>query len=143
MKDRDELWDDLSDDPDFLSLSDEEKERLLSLMERMLEMGIFAVYGLEDDEEEVLFNCSDYLYRCKAQCCTFHFALTKEEVKKGIIKYNKKRPFFIAREEDGYCPHLDRSTLKCKIWKDRPLRCRRYDCREDKDVWPDGFPPPD
>ena len=67
--------------------------------------------------------------------------LTKDEVEAGYVQYNEERPFFIARSpDDGYCPHMDRETYACKVYENRPLRCRRYDCRDDSEVWPDGVP---
>lgn len=128
-----------SDDPDYLALSDEEKQRIVSVMEKMLKMGIGAVYGLEDEDvPDADVDCEERIRQCNAICCTYTFALTKEEVQKGRIKHDAARPFFIARDADGYCPHLDRSTIKCTVWAERPLRCRRYDCRKDSQVWPEG-----
>jgi len=128
-----------SRDDESLLLSDEEMRRIRAVMEKMLEMGIAAVYGEEDTAvPDADVDCESRLGRCRAKCCTFTFALTKEEVKKGHVIHNPERPFFIKREEDGYCPHLERSSLQCGIWEDRPLRCRRYDCTEDPQVWPDG-----
>jgi len=107
-------------------------------MIKTLEMGIGVVYGQEDEGiPDAVVDCDARLQQCRSICCTFQFALTKEEVQKGKIKYDPKRPFFIARDEDGYCPHLDRQTLKCTIWSDRPLRCRRYNCTNDPYVWPE------
>jgi Fe-S-cluster containining protein len=98
-------------------------------MNKMLEMGITAVYGREEEGiPDTVLNCDLRLDKCRARCCTYTFALTKEEVMKGLIRYDPARPFFIARDSDGYCAHLDRTTLECTAWKDRPLRCRRYDC---------------
>ena len=135
-----DIYKDLSDDPDFLSLSDKEKGKLVSIMERMLEMGIGAVYGVEEEgEPDADVNCTERIKYCKAVCCTFTFALTKEEVQKRHIKHNTQRPFFIARDDDKYCPHLNRNTFQCSIWVERPLRCRRYDCRCDPDIWPQGI----
>src|SRR4030042_6442885 len=121
-----------------LILSEEEKAYIKKMLERLMELGIGVVYGDEDDTEEtVLMNCEARKELCRAVCCSFIFALTKEETNKGTIKWNPKRPFFIARDEDGYCPHLDRESLMCKIWEDRPERCRKYDCRNDPNVWAD------
>jgi len=133
----------LADDPEFRALSPEQRERLVSVMEKMLEMGVCAVYGDEsDDAPDSPWECNAYLHRCQAKCCTFSFALTKEEVDRGGIRHNPDRRFFIARDGDGYCPHLDRATLQCLVWEQRPLRCRRYDCQGDTNVWPDGVPRP-
>jgi Fe-S-cluster containining protein len=56
------------------------------------------------------------------------------------VQYSRRRPYFIARDADGYCPHLDRRTLACTVREERPLRCRRYDCRDDPGIWPEGVP---
>jgi len=116
-------------------LSDEEKEKILSLMQKMMDIGICAVYGQEDEGlPDAKADCEANLKSCRAICCTFHFALTKEEVQKGHLKHNPSRPFFIARDTDGYCGHIERSTLRCTVWPERPLRCRRYDCKKDPQV---------
>jgi len=119
-------------------VSEEERADIKKMIERLMEKGFFVVYGDEADEEKtVLFDPGGRKELCKAICCSSVFALTKKEVEKGIIKWNPKRPYFIARDEDGYCPHLDRKSLLCKIWEDRPERCRKYDCRKDQNVWID------
>ncbi len=128
-----EIPEELAEDPEFLALSGEEKQHLIAVMEKMLEMGIGAIYGEEEEEEpEAAVDCNSEIAECRARCCTYHFALTKTEVEKGHIRHNPKRPFFIARDADGYCPHLDRRTLRCRIWTERPLRCRRYDCTREE-----------
>ncbi len=124
---------------DYISLTGEEDKKLSPLLKKMLEMGMGAVYGVEDEgvpDAEVY--CEERLKECKSKCCTFQFALTKEEVRKGRVLYEKNRPYFIARDSDGYCPHLDRNSLVCTVYEERPLRCRRYDCRDDPDVRPPG-----
>lgn len=120
-------------------ISEEERAHLKKILEKLMELGVGAVYGDEDDEEEPIeYDHAGMIDVCRAICCSFIFALTKEEVEKGVIKWNPKRPYFIARDEkDGYCPHLDRKTLRCEIYGDRPLRCKKYDCRNDPNVWVD------
>ena len=138
-----ELDEDFKDDPDYQALSRDEKVRIVRVLEKMMEMGIGAVYGDEDDDAaDADVPCGSLVKHCRAKCCSFIFALTKDEVNDGVIQYNREKPFFIARDEDGYCPHLDRDNLACKVWHNRPLRCRRYDCRGDREVWPDGLPAP-
>jgi hypothetical protein len=135
-------WDEeFADDPDYQAMSPEQRRKLFSIMEKMIDMGMAAVYG--DEEEGVPdapVDCARCVPHCKAKCCTFIFALTKDEVASGDVRYNPDRPYFIARDEDGYCPHMDRETYGCKVWEARPLRCRRYDCRDDENVWPEGVP---
>ena len=43
-------------------------------------------------------------------------------------------------DEDGYSPHMDRLTFGCMTWEQRALRCRRYDCHDDENIWPNGIP---
>ncbi len=132
-----ELDEDFKDDPDYQALSDEEKLRIINVMDKMMAMGMAAVYGDEsDDIADGKIDCSRYLNQCQAKCCSFIFALTKDEVAAGHIRYNKDKPYFIARDADGLCPHLDRQTLQCDIWEKRPLRCRRYDCSRDETETP-------
>lgn len=112
-----------------INIPEEEINRAVSAMMKTLEMGICVVYGDEDiGLPDVVVDCDTHLDKCKAICCSFQFALTKEEVQSGHIKHDVKRPFFIARDIDKYCHHLNRHTLRCDIWNDRPLRYRRYDC---------------
>jgi hypothetical protein len=120
-----------------LPISEDEKDRLVSIMIKTMEMGIGAVYGQEDSGPDAVVDCGSRLPWCRSICCTFNFALTKDEVKEGLIEHNPDRPFFIAREKDGYCPHLERDTLRCSVWSGRPLRCRKYDCTGDPDVRPE------
>jgi len=119
-------------------IPEEERQRIVSALIKMMEMGMGAVYGDEDDGvPDAQVDCDALMSRCRAKCCTLTFALTKEEVGEGKIRHNPERPYFIARDEDGYCPHLERSTFRCSVWEDRPLRCRRYSCANDPIVWPD------
>jgi len=119
-------------------LPPEELARLRGMLERLMELGIGVVYGQEEEGGgDAAVDCGRRLALCRAACCTFHFALTREEARSGRIAHDPARPFFIKREADGYCAHMDRETLRCAIWSERPARCRRYDCRTDPDVWKD------
>lgn len=133
-----------ADDPDFLAIPEAKRPRVLEMLaafEKTLEKGVAAIYGDEpEDAPDADVPCARYLDKCRARCCTLIFALTQDEVKLGVARFNPDRPYFIARDPDGYCPHLDRGTLACGIWQQRPLRCRRYDCRNDASIWPEGCP---
>ncbi len=122
---------------DDQELSEEQRAYIQKMLERLMELGIGAVYGVEEANDEVMIDHGERLSICRAVCCSFIFALTKEEVQKGHVQWNRKRPYFIARDEDGFCPHLDRETFRCNIWEERPERCRQYDCRKDPNVWLD------
>jgi hypothetical protein len=127
-----------SQQDDEVVLSEDEKRDSVKMLERLMELGLLEVWGDEDDlEEKVLLDCEDRKQCCRAICCSFIFALTKEEQQKGTIQWNPKRPYFIARDNDGYCPHLDRISLKCTIWEERPRRCQKYNCGKELNVWID------
>jgi Fe-S-cluster containining protein len=119
-------------------LTEEQREYIKKMIEKLMEKQILVVYGDEDNTEEItIFGDEERRHICGSICCSFTFALTKRDVEEGFARWNPKRPYFIAREADGYCPHLDRKTLLCTIWEHRPERCRKYDCRNDNTVWID------
>ena len=119
--------------PDFAPLSKEEREKIMEIALKRVVMINGKVYGLEDDAEpDAVVDCASITARCKAFCCTYVFALTQEEAKKGFYKYNAEKPFYIARDADGYCSYLDHTTFNCSIHDKRPLRCRKYACPHGK-----------
>lgn len=140
---------------------------LHSLLELMISKGIIRLHELEERKSEITkyfeekgqnsakihlvetadkyqfksdvqIDCENRIHLCKASCCKLWFALSKQDLDEGIVKWNYYRPYEIARHEDGYCSHLDKSNkCSCKIYHNRPLVCRSYDCREDKRIWLD------
>lgn len=146
MKDNETIdWaEEFADDPDFLAIPEARRPRVLEMLaafEKTLERGVAAIYGDESAmEPDAKVNCAKHIGTCQSRCCTLIFALTPAEVALGVIKHNPDRPYFIARDDDGLCPHLDRKSLQCQVWEQRPLRCKRYDCHDNKTFWPDGRP---
>jgi len=119
--------------PDFPPLSKEEREKIMETTLKRIVMINGKVFGLEEDaEQDVVVDCASITATCKAFCCTYVFALTQEEAKKGFYKYNAEKPFYIARDADGYCPYIDRTTFNCSIHDKRPVRCRKYACPQAK-----------
>jgi Fe-S-cluster containining protein len=109
--------------------SREEKGKLLSVALKNMVMIEGELYGLEDDSEPDAFvDCVSKISSCRARCCSYEFALTQQEVKKGFYKYNPSRPYYMAKDTDGFCPYLDRATFFCSIHDIRPQRCRKYTC---------------
>ena len=82
-------------------------------------------------------DCEHRIHLCKAACCRLQFALSKEDVEEGIVRWELSVPYMSARGSDGYCVHLDRTTCRCSIHAQRPIPCRGYDCREDTRIWID------
>ena len=118
-----------NNNPDAPALSGEDRAKILEAALHRMVMIDGTVYGLEDDTEpEAFADCAAEIASCRANCCTYVFALTQEEVKKGFFKYNAERPYYMARDADGYCHYFDRKTCRCSIHEKRPLRCRKYAC---------------
>ncbi len=120
---------------------DSRKKKIASrLVEKFSQSGTGLMYQDSDldkyeFDEEAEVDCQSNLAACKAVCCKLPFALSEQDVEEGIVKWNFKRPYLIAHDEDGYCVHLDRETFHCTIRDNRPLPCRGFDCRS-SERWP-------
>ena len=90
-------------------------------------------------EDESRVDCLSQLPVCKAVCCTLPFALSRQDVEEGIIRWEFGRPYLIAHDWDGYCVHLDRETYTCTIREHRTVPCQGCDCRDNEKwkVWLD------
>jgi Fe-S-cluster containining protein len=90
-------------------------------------------------EHEAKVDCQSRLHICKAICCKIPFALSRQDVDEGIIRWDFGRPYLIAHDADGYCAHMDRENYLCFVHKHRPVPCRGFDCRENEKwhVWLD------
>jgi Fe-S-cluster containining protein len=82
-------------------------------------------------------DCEDRVALCKAACCRLRFPLSPQDLEQGIVKWELRQPYLIARGADGYCRHLDHGKQGCSVYEDRPLPCRAYDCRKDERIWAD------
>jgi Fe-S-cluster containining protein len=82
-------------------------------------------------------DCKSRIALCKSSCCRLPFALSKQDVREGIVKWDLGQPYMNAREADGYCTHLNRCSGGCAVYSSRPIPCRGYDCRNDKRIWID------
>ncbi len=122
--------------------AEEFKARLEKARAEVKALPLPRVYLLESpdkylESQSVTIDCENRLHLCKARCCTFRFFLTKQDLKEGAAEWDYGNPYWIKQENDGYCTHIDRQTLFCKIHNMRPATCRAYDCRDDKRVWID------
>jgi hypothetical protein len=98
-------------------------------------------------------DCAARLPLCHGRCCALSFELTTQDLDEGVVRWELDEPYVIRHESDGYCTHLQRATLGCSIYEQRPAACRGFDCREDRRIWsdfdqriaapmPDGLAPP-
>ena len=124
---------------------DERKKQVAErLVKKFTQSGIGLMY--QDPEydkytfkEEACVDCQERLPICKAVCCKFPFALSKQDIEEGIVRWDFGRPYLIAHADDGYCVHLDRETFQCSVRDNRPVPCRGFDCRNNEKwkVWLD------
>lgn len=82
-------------------------------------------------------DCAARIHLCKAACCRLDFALSKQDLDEGVVRWDVGRPYRIRQREDGWCGHCDRATKACGVHAQRPLVCRQYDCRDDARIWDD------
>ncbi len=125
-------------------LDERKKQVAQRLVRRFVESGMGLMY--QDPEydkytfdQEADVDCESRLDICKAICCKFPFALSKQDVEEGIIRWEFGRPYLIAHGDDGYCVHLERDTCKCTVREHRTVPCRGFDCRDNEKwrVWVD------
>ena len=82
-------------------------------------------------------DCDRRIELCGAACCRLPFALAREDIEEGVLRWDLGRPYMIAQGDDGCCVHMDRTTHRCGVYEQRPIPCRGYDCREDGRIWLD------
>jgi Fe-S-cluster containining protein len=85
----------------------------------------------------VTIDCENRVPLCKAACCRLPFALSKQDIREGIVQWDLGQPYLIAQDDVGYCVHLDRGCHRCTVHEHRPVPCRGYDCRNDGRIWLD------
>jgi Fe-S-cluster containining protein len=88
-------------------------------------------YDLRDLPE---IDCIARIPLCGARCCRFTFALSRQDVIEGIVRWDPTQPYRIL-QRDGACTHQEGHL--CSVYDNRPAICRTYDCRRDKRIWID------
>jgi len=65
---------------------------------------------------------------CQACCCRLEVMLISDTgVPKEYITTDQWGGEVMARLDDGWCSALDRATLMCKIYENRPWVCREFE----------------
>ena len=94
-------------------------------------------YDKYNFEGGVKIECEDRVHLCKASCCRLQFAISTQDIREGIIRWNLGRPYMIEQGMDSYCIHFERGKCRCTVYENRPVLCRAFDCRNDKRIWLD------
>jgi hypothetical protein len=125
--------------PELDARKDEVGERLVAQLEER--GGGVVVQDPELDkyafEGEVEIDCPSLIPLCQAACCKLPWALSKQDVREGVVRWELGRPYLNERRGDGYCCHNDAQTRLCTIREHRPVPCRAFDCRNDRRIWVD------
>lgn len=100
----------------------------------MLQRPEIDKYAFEGGAE---IDCENRVELCRAACCRLRFALSRQDLEEGVVRWELSRPYLIRRGADGYCGHFGRDTQRCTIYQQRPVPCRAYDCRGDRRIWAD------
>jgi Fe-S-cluster containining protein len=127
---------------DIAELDKRKQQAAANLKEKFSDRGMGVVYQKPEADkyaftDGVAIDCENRLHLCHAACCKLPFALSRQDVEEGIVRWEFSTPYLIAHSKDGYCQHLDRENKCCSIYTHRPLPCRGYDCRNDQRIWLD------
>ena len=75
---------------------------------------------------------------CEAACCRLQVLLISDNaVPPGMIALGSWGGEVMRRDDDGWCTALDRHTLRCTIYTQRPQICRDFATGSDEclDEW--------
>lgn len=66
---------------------------------------------------------------CNTFCCRLIVRYDADERPPAVDGATPKG--CVDKAPDGLCVHLDRTTHRCGIWRQRPRVCREYECNSD------------
>jgi hypothetical protein len=78
---------------------------------------------------------------CDAVCCRLTVILMPEDrVPNRFVVEDERGTRMLAKGEDGWCQALDLNTMRCTIYGQRPVTCRKFAmggpyCRSERDAW--------
>lgn len=82
-------------------------------------------------------NCMERLHVCRAACCRLSFALSRQDIREGVIQWDLTHPYVVQHGTDGFCVHRETGSCRCGVYDKRPVACRAYDCTDDERIWAD------
>ena len=79
-------------------------------------------------EAAVLDDAAITCASCKASCCRMEVMLLGEDdIPPELTEEDRWGGLIMARGRDGWCAALDRRTLLCGIYEQRPTVCRDFE----------------
>ena len=120
-------------------LDDRKRQVAERLVRKFTESGLGLMYQDPEYDKYAIehaseVDCERRVPICRAACCRIPFALSKQDVEEGIIRWEFGRPYLIAHDAQGYCVHLDREAYRCTAYDHRPVPCRGFNC-SNGDKW--------
>lgn len=79
--------------------------------------------------------------RCAAVCCRLTVLLMPgDRIDPRLVDIDERGLHRMAKDEDGWCVALDRNTMGCSIYQQRPSICRDFamggpHCRDERASW--------
>lgn len=79
--------------------------------------------------------------RCQACCCQLQVILMPHDSPpRHLVEEDEHGLAVMRRLDDGWCEALDRDSLRCTIYLQRPQVCRDFatgssECREERELW--------
>lgn len=84
--------------------------------------------AVQIDSEPRLIDDSVSCRRCEASCCRLEVMLIGDTgVPDSLISEDNFGSQVMTRLDDGWCAALNRETLLCTIYENRPLICREFE----------------
>jgi uncharacterized protein len=75
-------------------------------------------------EDGAIVTCTS----CRACCCRLEVMLMSEDdIPPGLVETDRWGGRVMQRLADGWCAALDRETMLCGIYEQRPTICRDYE----------------
>ncbi len=86
---------------------------------------VVAGHGDSPCESEPRYDVPITCATCAASCCRLEvWCLTDTGVPRHLTRTDAFGGTVMDRLDDGWCAALDRNTLRCRIYAQRPLVCR-------------------
>lgn len=85
-------------------------------------------YAFQGDAQ---IDCENRVTVFRTGCCRLSSAFSKQDVYKGLIKWDLGRPYLIAQAQNGYSVHFETDTCRATARESRPTPCRGYNWRAD------------
>lgn len=89
------------------------------------------------DTEGTAIDCA----HCQACCCQLQVILMPGDAPPAhLVEIEEHGLAVMRRLDDGWCVALDRDTMRCTVYEQRPQVCRDFatgsrECRSEREEW--------